>query len=167
MLHALSTLELTLDTQLDGLRTLLFPARFDTRRDFTGWLVDRPQLARLSNSVYKLCPLRNVYVPEAKSFSQAKFSLLKAVNDIESHAAKQESVPPPTIGEIVPTFLWQAASTDWTAAVIKERSGGLAYALYAADGAARSARMRTVEEPRSDMRGRLFEKAASGQGSPR
>src|SRR5262245_13691607 len=28
-----------------------------------------------------------------------------------------------------------AASTDWTAAVIKERPGGLAYALYATDGA--------------------------------
>src|SRR5262249_10045977 len=28
-----------------------------------------------------------------------------------------------------------AASSDWTAAVIKERPGGLAYALYATDGA--------------------------------
>jgi hypothetical protein len=30
-----------------------------------------------------------------------------------------------------------ATSTDWTAAVIKERTGGLAYALYATDGAAK------------------------------
>src|SRR5207244_13491338 len=28
-----------------------------------------------------------------------------------------------------------AASTDWTAVLLKERTGGLAYALYAADGA--------------------------------
>ena len=32
-----------------------------------------------------------------------------------------------------------AAATDWTAAVLKERSGGLAYALYATDGAAKAA----------------------------
>ena len=113
-LHALSTLELTLDTQLEGLRTLFFPARFDVRRDLAGWLVDRPQLARLSRSIYKMCPQRHVFVPEAKTFSEAKFSLLKAINDIENHAATKQPVPHPTIGEIVPTFLWQAAGTDWT-----------------------------------------------------
>lgn len=113
-LHALSTLELTLDTQLEGLRTLFFPARFDSHRDFSGWLVDRPQLARLSRSVFKLCPERNVFVPEAKTFSKAKLSLLQAINDIESHAATEHLVPHPMIGEIVPTFLWQAGASSWT-----------------------------------------------------
>ena len=43
-----------------------------------------------------------------------------------------------TTGMTLEAWLYPtAAATDWTAAVLKERSGGLAYALYATDGAAK------------------------------
>jgi hypothetical protein len=116
-LHAMATLERALAKDMQGLRALLFPGTHTSAASIQGTLVDRTPLT----DVY-----RQLWVTEAETISRRAatesdsfVAMLAALNDIRNWSSE---LPPPSLAETVPTFVF--ADGSWGTSVTKplERS---------------------------------------------
>ncbi len=111
-LHALASLERNFVRDLRGLRTLVYPGRHSTRTALQSVLIDRPQLSTLCRSLWNVKGAEGQIMANTKSESFE--ALLRALNDICLH---NPEVVNPSLGEIVPTFIFDSTENEWRSVV--------------------------------------------------
>ena len=100
-LHAVATLSRVLQTDLAGLRTLLYPGTHGTWTVLDRFTTDRTALSGLWRSTYETPPLRKSPPVEA---------VLEACNEIEQYT---KEAPPPQLRQLIPAFIYDVAAKRW------------------------------------------------------
>lgn len=114
LLHGIATLERSFIRDLRGMRTLLYPATNATRNTLQQVLVNRDQLSNLYRSLWVAVgdSLKSEsHEIESHSRSGSYEAMLSALNDIRNY---HPEVANPSLGELVPTFIFAPQSHDWT-----------------------------------------------------
>ena len=105
VIHALATWERLASGDFRGMRTLLFPTKATTFYELNHLLADRRRIVQLvqgqGDRAGRITPVRDV---------AGKADLLMALSTLEIHS---RDVPYPTVGELVPTFSYDAESSSW------------------------------------------------------
>ncbi len=112
VLHALANIERNYARDLRGMRSLLYPGTYTSRAALQGALADRVQLSDFYRSLWSI-ENEGVKV-NAHTRSQSFEAMLGALNDIRVHHAEVEN---PSLGEIVPAFMYEASQRAWTSVV--------------------------------------------------
>lgn len=101
-LHAVATLSRVLQTDLGGLRTLVYPGTHGTWTVLDRFTTDRTALSALWRSKYETPSLRK---------SPAVEAVLEACNEIEQYT---NEAPPPQLRQLIPAFIYDFAAKRWT-----------------------------------------------------
>lgn len=110
LLHGLATLERNFDGDLKGLRTLLFPGTHASHTALQPVVVNRNQFSDFYRSLWNTKNGKNEIRCQRRSASFE--AMLAALNDIRTW---QPTLPNPSLGELVPTFVFEAQQRDWGA----------------------------------------------------
>ncbi len=112
LIHALVNVERNLARDLRGMRTLMYPGTYSTRTALQEVLVSREQLSNF---------YRSLWVDEGGSFkieshtrSVSFEATLSALNDIRIN---HPEVPNPSLGELVPAFMYEPEHQAWASVV--------------------------------------------------
>jgi hypothetical protein len=120
LLHALANMERVFAKDLRGMRTLLFPGTHACRTPLHSVLADRKALSDLYRSMWTSQASGTLQLVSSTS-STAFSAALRALNDVRAYNAE---VPNPSLGELVPVFVFDPAQRTWatTAANPLERT---------------------------------------------
>lgn len=110
LLHGLATLERNFDGDLKGLRTLLFPGTHASHTALQPVVVNRNQLSDYYRSLWTTTSGTNEIRCQRRSASFE--AMLAALNDIRTW---HPTLPNPSLGELVPTFVYDAQQRAWGA----------------------------------------------------
>lgn len=110
LLHAMANLERLCAKDLRGMRTLLYPGTYATAAHLQTVLVRRGRFSKLYSSLWKADGPGGA-VAEAHTYSEAMLAAVSALNHLHLH---QTASARPSLAELVPTFVFEAASTGWT-----------------------------------------------------
>ncbi|MHB1098564.1 MAG: hypothetical protein ACYCZR_03325 [Burkholderiales bacterium] len=110
LLHGLATLERNFDGDLQGLRTLLFPGTHASHTALQPVVVNRNQFSDYYRSLWNTENGKNEIRCQRRSASFE--AMLAALNDIRTW---QPTLPNPSLGELVPTFVYDAQQRAWGA----------------------------------------------------
>ncbi|MFA6443500.1 MAG: hypothetical protein WCV99_14265 [Sterolibacterium sp.] len=113
VLHALANIERNYAHDLRGMRTLLYPGTYSSRAALQGALVNRTQLSDFYRSLWITSSDEAARV-DVHTFSQSFFAMLSALNDIRNYHPDIEN---PSLGEVVPTFMYEPTRRAWTSVV--------------------------------------------------
>lgn len=110
LLHGLATLERNFDGDLKGLRTLLFPGTHASHTALQPVVVNRNQFSDYYRSLWNTENGENEIRCQRRSTSFE--AMLAALNDIRTW---QPTLANPSLGELVPTFVYEAQQRAWGA----------------------------------------------------
>ena len=110
LLHGLATLERNFDGDLKGLRTLLFPGTHASHTALQPVVVNRNQFSDFYRSLWNAENGKNEIQCRRRSASFE--AMLAALNDIRNW---QSTLPNPSLGELVPTFVYEPQQRAWGA----------------------------------------------------
>jgi hypothetical protein len=113
LLHGLASMERNFDTDLRGLRTLLFPGlSTGCTTALQSVLVNRKQMSDKYRTLWS-GPTGNLKL-ESKRRSASFEAVWAALNDIRNWQAE---LPNPSLGELIPTFSFDAQKRQWCSVV--------------------------------------------------
>ncbi len=112
VLHALASIERNFAGDLRGMRSLLYPGTYNSRAELQGALVDRLQLSDFYRSLWNVEEKATRIAAHTRS--QSFEAMLSALNDIRLYHPEVEN---PTLGEIIPVFMYETARRCWAAVV--------------------------------------------------
>lgn len=113
LLHGLANMERNFDTDLKGLRTLVFPGLSSgCSTALQSVLVSRQQMSDKYRQLWT-GPEDNLKL-ESKRRSESFEAVLAALNDIRNW---QSELPNPSLGELVPTFSFDTQAHQWCSVV--------------------------------------------------
>lgn len=110
LLHALANLERLCAKDLRGQRTLLYPGTYATATYLQTVLVRRGRFSKLYSSLWNADGPGGA-VAQAHTRSEAMLAAIGALNHLHLH---QTASARPSLAELVPTFVFEGASTGWT-----------------------------------------------------
>lgn len=113
LVHALANMERVFAKDLRGLRTLLFPGTHASRAPLHSVLADRKVLSDFYRSMWASQgsgAMQLVSNTSSTAFSAA----LNALNDVRAYHSE---IPNPTLGELVPVFVFDPTQRSWTTTV--------------------------------------------------
>lgn len=112
LLHALVNVERNFARDLRGVRTLMYPGRYSTRTALQEILVSREQLSNFYRSLWvDKGGSREI---ESHTQSVSFVAMLSALNDIRNY---HPEVPNPSLGELVPAFMYEPEHQAWVSVV--------------------------------------------------
>lgn len=113
LVHALANMERIFAKDLRGLRTLLFPGTHACRGPLHSVLADRRFLSDFYRSMWT--PQETGALQLVSNTSSTAFAAaLRALNDVRAYHSE---VPNPTLGELVPVFVFDPTQRSWTTTV--------------------------------------------------
>lgn len=112
VLPALASIERNFTRDLRGMRALLYPGTYTSRAALQGALIDRVQLSDFYRSLWNVEGESTEIAAHTRS--QSFEALLSALNDIRTH---QPQVENPTLGEIIPVFMYEVSTHSWASVV--------------------------------------------------
>jgi len=112
LLHALANVERNFASDLRGMRTLMYPGTYSTRTALQEVLVSREQFSNFYRSLWvdKGGSLKIESHTRSVSFE----AMLSALNDIRIN---HPEVPNPSLGELVPVFMYEPEYQAWASVV--------------------------------------------------
>lgn len=113
LFHALANMERVFAKDLRGIRTLLFPGTHASRAPLHSVLADRKSLSDLYRSLWTSQGSGTLQL-SSQTPSPAFAGALQALNDVRTHHAE---VPNPSLGELVPVFVFDPAQRNWKTTV--------------------------------------------------
>lgn len=112
VLHALANIERNYARDLRGMRTLLYPGTYSSRVALHDVLVERTQLSNFCRSLWNT-DRSNGHKIMAHTRSKSFEAILETLNDIRIHHPEVEN---PSLGEIVPAFIYEESQRAWVTA---------------------------------------------------
>lgn len=109
ILHALANVERNFKGDLFGMRTLYYPGSHATRAALQGALVSRTQLSDFCRTLW--------YSDESgthlryQTSSESFVAMLSALNNLRTNGEEGDN---PSIGELIPAFLFDSQAHQWT-----------------------------------------------------